>query len=151
MSEDKKKEVPAEAPKKSKKMLMIIVIAVVVLAGGGAGAFFMLKGGSSAAAAPKKGVVTPIENALTINLADGHYLKLSFSLQQTTDAAEAVDTSEALELAIDEYTGKTVAELSAEKSRETLKEEFLAKVVKAYTVDKKQEVMGVYYTSFVTQ
>ena len=148
---DKEADATTEAPKKSKKMLMIIVIAVVVLAGGGAGAFFMLKGGSTAEAAPKKGVVTPIENALTINLADGHYLKLSFSLQQTADAAEAVDTSEALELAIDEYTGKTVAELGTEKGRETLKEELLAKVIKAYTVDKTKEVMGIYYTSFVTQ
>jgi flagellar FliL protein len=150
MSKDEK-EVPAEAPKKSKKMLMIIVIAVVVLAGGGAGAFFMMKGSSTAEAAPKKGVVTPIDQALTINLADGHYLKLAFSLQQTADAAEAVDTSEALELAIDEYTGKTVAELSTEKGREELKSDLLAKVVKTYTVDGTKEVMDIYYTSFVTQ
>ena len=72
MSKDEK-ETPAEAPKKSKKMLMIIVIAVVLLGGGGAGAFFMLSGNKAEAkAAPTKGIVTPIENALTINLADGH-------------------------------------------------------------------------------
>jgi len=150
MSEDKK-EVAAEAPKKSKKMLMIIVIAVVVLAGGGAGAFFMMSGGDEAEAAPKKGVVTAIDDALTINLADSHYLKIGFALQQTADAAEAVDPSEAIELTIDEYTGKTVAELSTEKGRETIKEELLAKIVKAYTVEDTKEVMGIYYTSFVTQ
>src|SRR5690242_8548012 len=111
---------PAEAPKKSKKMLMIIVIAaVVLLGGGGAGAFFMLKGDSAEAAAPEKGAVTAIDDALTINLADGHYLKLGFSLQQTAEAGtEEVDVSEALELAIDEYTGKSIAELSTEKGRE---------------------------------
>ncbi|MEV4351736.1 flagellar basal body-associated FliL family protein [Actinoplanes sp. NPDC049596] len=141
----------AEAPKKSKKMLMIIVLAAVVLLGGGGGAFFMLKGDSAEAAAPEKGAVTAIDEALTINLADGHYLKLAFSLQQTADAAEAVDTSEAIELAIDEYTGKKVAELETEKGREAIKEELLAKIVKAYTVDKTQEVMGIYYTQFVTQ
>ena len=154
MSKDEK-ETPAEAPekKKSKKMLMIIVIAVVLLGGGGAGAFFMLSGNKAEAKAPPtKGIVTPIENALTINLADGHYLKLAFSLQETADAGtEAVDTSEAIELAIDEYTGKTVAELSIEKSRETIKAELLAKIIKAYTEDKVQKVMGMYYTSFVTQ
>jgi flagellar FliL protein len=150
MSEDKK-EVPAEAPKKSKKMLMIIVIAVVVLAGGGAGAFFMLKGSSKAEAAPKKGVVTALDDSLTVNLADGHYLKLKFSLQQTADAAEAVDTSEALNLAIDEYTGKTIAELSTEKGRDTVKADLLAKIEKAYTVDGTKEVMDIYYTQFVTQ
>ncbi|XVV12247.1 flagellar basal body-associated FliL family protein [Actinoplanes sp. CA-131856] len=142
----------AEAPKKSKKMLMIIVIAAVVLLGGGAGAFFMLKGDSAEAAEPEKGVITAIDEALTINLADGHYLKLAFSLQQTADAAEAVDTSEAIELAIDEYTGKKVAELETEKGRTAIKEELLAKIEKAYTTkDDVKEVMGIYYTQFVTQ
>jgi flagellar FliL protein len=146
------KDGAAEAPKKSKKMMLIIIVAVVVLLGGGGGAFFMMSGGSKAAAAPKKGIVTPLENALTINLTDGHYLKLQFSIQQTADTGTtAVDTAEATELAIDEYTGKTVADLSTEKGREEIKSDLLAKVVKAYTVDGTQEVMDLYYTAFVTQ
>jgi flagellar FliL protein len=145
------KETPAEAPKKSKKMLFIIIAAVVLLGGGG-GAFFMMKGGSKAEAAPKKGIVTAIDSAITINLTDGHYLKLGFSLQQTADSGtEAVDTSEALNLAIDEYTGKTVADLSTEKGRDAAKADFLAKVIKAYTTDGTKEVMDIYFTSFVTQ
>jgi flagellar FliL protein len=150
MSKDEK-DATAEAPKKSKKMLMIIVIAAVVLVGGGAGAFFMFKG-SSAQAAPKKGVVTAIDDALTVNLTDGHYLKLKFSLQQTAaSGAVVVDTAEALNLAIDEYTGKAVADLSTEKGRDVVKEELLQKIVKAYTVDGTKEVMDIYYTQFVTQ
>jgi flagellar FliL protein len=146
------KDTAGETPaKKSNKMLIIIIAAVVLLGGGGAGAFFMLKGNSKAEAAPKKGVVTAIDSPITINLADGHYLKLGFSLQQTADAAEAVDTSEALNLAIDEYTGKTVAELSTDKGREELKVELLKKIEKAYTTDGTKEVMDIYYTSFVTQ
>ncbi|MFF5295612.1 flagellar basal body-associated FliL family protein [Paractinoplanes globisporus] len=146
------KDGAAEAPKKSSKKMLIIIVAAVVLLGGGGGAFFMMKSGSSAAvAAPKKGTVVAITDALTVNLADSHYLKLQFSLQQTTDAKEDVDTSEAVNLAIDEYTGKTVAELSTDKGRTAVKEELLAKIVKAYTVDKKQEVMDIYYTQFVTQ
>jgi flagellar FliL protein len=146
------KEAAAEAPKKSKKMLIIIMAAVVLLGGGG-GAFFMMKGsGSKAEAAPKKGIVTPIDSAITINLDSGHYLKLGFSLQQTSDAGtEVVDTSEALNLAIDEYTGKTVAELSTEKGREAAKADLLTQIVKAYTVDGTKEVMDIYFTSFVTQ
>jgi flagellar FliL protein len=149
---DKEAAVEA-APKKSKKMLMIIVVAVVVLLGGGAGAFFMLKGSSKAEAAPKKGtVVVTIDEPLTINLADGHYLKVAFALQETTDAGtEEVNTSEALNLAIEVYTGKSVAELSTEKGREALKEELLTKIVKAYTEDGKKMVMDMYYTQFVTQ
>ncbi|GAA2647808.1 flagellar basal body-associated FliL family protein [Paractinoplanes durhamensis] len=148
---DETKDGAAEAPKKSKKMLMIIVIAAVVLIGGGAGAFFMLKGDSAEAKTPTKGTVVAISDALTINLADSHYLKLQFSLQQTADVSEDVDTGEAINLAIDEYTGKTVAELSTEKGREAVKEELLAKIIKAYTTDGTQEVMGIYYTQFVTQ
>jgi len=147
------KESAAEAPKKSKKMMLIIIVAAVVLLGGGGGAFFMMKGDSaSAAKTPDKGSVTAIEEPLTINLADSHYLKLQFSLQQTSDAgSETVDTSEAIELAIDEYTGKTVAELSTEKGRAAIKEDLLAKIVKAYTESKTEMVMDIYYTAFVTQ
>ncbi|HET6483538.1 MAG TPA: flagellar basal body-associated FliL family protein [Actinoplanes sp.] len=151
MSKDETTTTAADAPKKSKKKLMIIVAAaVVLLGGGGGGAFFMLKG-DSAEAAPVKGTVVALAEAMTINLADGHYLKLGFSLQQTADAAEDVDTSEARELAIDEYTGKTIAELSSEKSRGEIKSDLTAKVVKAYTEDGVAMVMDVYYTSFVTQ
>ena len=153
MSKDEK-ETPAEAPKKSKKMLMIIVIALVVLGGGGAGAFFMLKGDSAEAAEekPVKGAVVAMDSALTINLADGHYLKLGFALQMTEDAGEEeVDLSEAIDLAIDEYSGKNIAELETEKGRLKAKEELLEKIEKAYNVDDKHLVMGIYFTSFVTQ
>ena len=142
----------AEAPKKSKKMMLIIIGAAVVLLGGGAGAFFMMKGDSAEAKAPDKGSVTAIDDPLTINLADSHYLKLQFALQQTADAgSESVDTSEAINLAIDEYTGKTVAELSTENGREAIKDELLKKIEDAYTEDKTKMVMGIYYTQFVTQ
>ena len=143
----------AEAPKKSKKMLMIIVIALVVLGGGGAGAFFM-RGGDKAEAKPepKKGIVTAIETDLTINLTDGHYLKLGFALQETEEAGtEAVDTSEAINLAIDQYTGKSVAELSTEKGRQRAKAELLEKIKKAYEEDGTEMIMDIYYTAFVTQ
>jgi flagellar FliL protein len=148
-----KEETTAEAPKKKSKLLLIIIIAVVLLGGGGAGAFFMLKSDKAAAVpAPTKGIVTKLESDLTINLADGHYLKLGFALQETADAGtEAIDTSEAINLAIDEYTGKTVAELSTAKGRDAAKDELLQKIEKAYTEDKVQKVMDIYYTSFVTQ
>jgi flagellar FliL protein len=147
------KDTAAEAPKKSTKMMMIVIaLALVVLGGGGAGAFFMLRGDKAEASAPKKGIVTAAENTITVNLADGHYLKLGFALQQTEDSGtEAVDLSEAYEMAIDEYTGKTVAELSTDQGRAMFKEELVAKLVKAYTEDGKKMVMDIYYTSFVTQ
>ena len=144
----------AEAPKKSKKMLMIIIIAVVVLAGGGAGAFFMLKGDSAEAKEPEpvKGAVVTMENAITINLADAHYLKLGFTLQLTeAAAAHPPEIDEAIDLAIDQYTGMKVAELETEKGRETAKKELLEKIEKAYEHEEEQYVMDIYFTQFVTQ
>ncbi|MEV6344499.1 flagellar basal body-associated FliL family protein [Actinoplanes sp. NPDC051851] len=149
---DEKDAAAAEAPKKSKKMLFIIIgVALLVLGGGGAGAFFLLKG-DTAEAAPKKGIVTAIDNTITVNLADSHYLKLGFALQQTEDTgSEAVDVNEALNLAIDQYTGMTVEVLETEKGRDAAKEALLEKIKEAYTVDGTLEVMDIYYTSFVTQ
>jgi flagellar FliL protein len=148
------KAAPTEAPKKSKKMLMIIVIALVVLGGGGAGAFFMLGGDSAEAKAkePVKGAVVTMDNALTINLADGHYLKLGFALQATEEAGEEeIDLSEAIDLAIDEYTGMEVGELETEKGREAAKQELLEKIEKVYNVEDKHIIMDIYFTQFVTQ
>ncbi len=154
MSKDDK-EATAEAPKKSKKMLMIIILAVVLLGGGGGGAYFMFFKGDAAVAAevaPVKGPVIAIENTMTINLADAHYLKLGFALQMTEEAGEVeVDVSEAIDLAIDQYTGKKIAELETVKGREASKAELLEKIEKAYNVDDKHLVMGIYFTSFVTQ
>jgi flagellar FliL protein len=154
MSKDDK-EATAEAPKKSKKMLMIIILAVVLLGGGGGGAYFMFFKGDAAEAAevaPVKGPVIAIENTMTINLADAHYLKLGFALQMTEEAGEVeVDVSEAIDLAIDQYTGKKIAELETVKGREASKAELLEKIEKAYNVDDKHLVMGIYFTSFVTQ
>jgi len=151
MSDEK---TPAETPKKSKKMLMIIVIALVVLGGGGAGAFLVFSGDSAKAAAekPVKGAVVTMDNALTINLAEGHYLKLGFALQATEEAGEEeIDMSEAIDLAIDQYTGMEVAELETVKGREAAKAELLEKIEKVYNVEDKHIIMGLYFTQFVTQ
>ena len=92
-----------------------------------------------------------IENTLTVNLAEAHYLKLGFALQLTEEAGEeAVDTAEALDIAIDQYTGMKIAELETEKGREKTKAELLEKIKKAYTWRKKI-VMDIYFTQFVTQ
>jgi flagellar FliL protein len=145
----------AEAPKKSNKMLMIVIaMALVILGGGGAGAFFMLRGDSASAAEekPVKGAVVAIENTLTVNLAEGHYLKFGFSLQMTEAAGtEEVDASQALNLAIEQYTGRPIAELSTEEGRNKHKAELLEKIEKAYEHDETQMVMDLYFTSFVTQ
>ena len=156
MAKDEK-ETPAETPKKkSKKMLIIIVAAVVLLGGGGAAAYFLFfkSSGEKKVEAPVKGAVVTLEDALTINLADAHYLKVGFTLQLTEAAGEeAPDIAEAIDIAIDQYTGMEQAELETEKGREKAKAELLEKIEKAYTAEgeKESHVMDIYFTQFVTQ
>jgi flagellar protein FliL len=153
MSKDEQ-ETPAEEPKKSTKKLMIIVIAVVLVLGGGGGAYFMFFApkGDAKPEKPVKGAVVTMDEALTINLADGHYLKMGFTMQATEEAgAEAIDNSEAIDLAIVGYTGMEVAELESEKGRAKAKQELLEKIEKVYNVDDKHIIMDIYFTQFVTQ
>ncbi|GAA3261191.1 flagellar basal body-associated protein FliL [Dactylosporangium siamense] len=148
---DDEKPATEEAPKKGKKKLIMIIAIAVVLLGGGAGGYLMLKPSSATAEkAPEPGVVVPLD-AITINLADGHYLKLRLSLQATAAAAEPPDGSKALDIAIDLYSNREMAELMSNAERERLKAELKEKIEKAYTVAKEKEIMDVYFTSFVIQ
>src|SRR3954462_6437611 len=119
------------APKKGgKKKLIIILLALVLLGGGGGGAYFMFfaKKGESK---PVAGAVVALE-AITINLADGHYLKGRIALQATDSAGEEVDGSKALDILIAQFSNKSVAELSSNTAREEARKALEAKVWKAY-------------------
>ncbi|BFU42111.1 flagellar basal body-associated FliL family protein [Krasilnikovia sp. MM14-A1004] len=145
----------ADAPKKKskKKLLMIIVAAVVLLGGGAAGGYFMFAPKTEKKPEPPvKGVVVSMEDPMTINLASGHYLKLGFALQLTEAAGEEkIDTAEARDLAIKQYTGMDVAVLETEKGRDKAKDDLLTKLEQAYEKEKTQIVMDIYFTQFVTQ
>ena len=150
-------EKAAEAAPKKKSKLMLIIIVVVALAATGAGAYMMLKPSDPAAEKAAAETAEPGEvvklDAVTINLADGHYLKMAFALQATADAAEAPDGAKALDIAIATYTDKPIAELATAKGREAAKAEFKKKIEEAYINEetKKSSVMDVYLTQFVTQ
>ena len=147
MSKDEKEAAATEAPK-SKKKLMIMVLAAVLLVGGGAGAYLTLFSGTAEAAveAPEPGAVVTLE-PITINLAEGHYLKLGMALQAKLDVAHEPEGAKALDLAITQYTGMKVGELSTTKGRDHAKQELLEKVKHAYHED----VYDIYFTQFVTQ
>ena len=151
MAKDEKDKATEEAPKKSKKKLIMIIAIVVVLLGGGAGGYFMFKPSSAAAEEVLvAGVVVPLD-AVTINLADGHYLKLKITLQATDKAAEAPDGSKALDAAIELYSNMDSTKLLTTEGREKSKADLKAAVIKAYTVKKEKEIMDVYFTTFVIQ
>lgn len=149
------KEAPApepEAKKKGKKGLLIGIIAGVLVLGGAAAFYFLgMAGGGDAEAVeppPEPGEVVAVE-PISLNLAQGHYLRLGFSLQMTVEAGGhgAPDTGKAVDAAIALFSGKTVAEISDPETRDTLKGEFLHQLEELYH----GEVMDVYLTNYVTQ
>jgi len=139
----------ADAPKKSKKKLIIILLAAVLLLGGGGGAYLMLGSGGKPAAKPKPkpGVVVPLD-AITVNLAGGHYLKIHMALQMTLDAgAEKLDGSQALDLTVAEFSNRNMADFAATEGRNKSKEKLLKAVEEAY----EGKIMDIYFTEFVMQ
>jgi flagellar FliL protein len=90
------------------------------------------------------GAVVTVE-AVTINLASGHFLKVGLAMQATADAGEEVTTGKAADALITEFSGKTVDELATLEGREAAKKELLKAIKKAY----EKKVYEIYYTSFV--
>ena len=137
---------PKAKKKPPKKKLIIILAAVLVLGGGGAGSYFMFFSGPSTPKPPEPGEVVPLD-AITLNLAEGHFLKIRIALQATAEAAHAPDGSKALDITIDLFSNRTVAELSTKDARDKVMGELREKIVEAY----EHEVMDVYLTEFVMQ
>jgi flagellar FliL protein len=138
-------EPAAEPPAKGgKKKLLIAVVLVIVLAG--AGWWFLLRPAASADAEPEPGEVLKLD-AIQVNLADGHYLRIGLALQATTDAGGELDGSKALDATIDLFSGEEQAKLARRKYRTHLKGELEERLEEMY----EGEVMGVYFTDFVTQ
>ena len=130
----------AEAPAKSRKKPIFAVLALVLLAAGG---WYMFLRPTNTM--PQPGEVAPIE-AIQVNLADGHYLSVGIALQLTSTAKE-VDGSEALDAVISVFSGLPVERVNQPKERAALKKELLEMLEERYP----DEVMGVYFTQFVTQ
>lgn len=142
---------PEKKAKKGSKKLLVIVLVALLLVGGGAGYWFFLRPTSGTpkahtTPAPVAGEVLSVD-AISINLADGHYLRLGMGLQLTKATKTAPNPARALDLAITEFSGHTVAEVSDPATRDKMKAALLASLETAY----KGEVMDVYLTNFVTQ
>ena len=103
-------EVVPEKPKKSKKKLIIILVVVLLAAGVG---YKMTLGKAKAAgpAKPVKGAVLKLDS-VSLNLAGGHFLKLGIALQETKKASAEFDGSQATDLAISQFSGMTMDDLS---------------------------------------
>ncbi len=134
-----------EAPKKSKKKLLIIVV-VLLLVGGGAYWKFLGPAAASEPKAPEPGEVFTMD-PIQVNLAGDHYLSIGIALQLTADIAHEPDGSKALDATIELFSGRPLAEVTDEKKRHELKKKLEKELDHLYH----HEVMGVYFTEFVTQ
>ena len=136
-----------DVPAKKRPKKLVMIIGVLLLVAGGAGYLMLGSGkGSSAPAKPTPGKVVPLD-AITVNLAGGHYLKVQMALQLSADAGEKVDGSQAQDLAISEFSNRQVAELSSTDGRTKAKDDLLHAVSKAYD----DKVIDIYFTGFVMQ
>lgn len=142
-------QAPASPPadqaeeKKSKKKLIVILVAVLALGGGG---YWFMK--PKPVGPPQPGEVIKLD-PIQINLADAHYLRIGIALQATTTAGGhgGLDGSKALDTTITLFSGLPMAEVNDPKHRKELKKELEKELEHAYHGD----VMGVYFTEFVTQ
>lgn len=132
--------------------------AVVLAIGLAAGGYFMGgSGGSSTAGAESSATTTepPGEiatmDSISVNLADGHFLKVGLGVQ-LSESADAENfpkgpMSKVKDLLISEVGGADMATLSTDAGREALKAELTKKAAKEFD----GEVLGFYFTDFVMQ
>jgi flagellar FliL protein len=139
----------AEGQKRwTKKKLLLIAGPLLLVAIVAAVYVLFLKPSSSG---PKKIVHTPgiivTVDPITVNLAGGHFLKLGMALQADKSAPADVSGAKALDLAIELFSNKTIAELSTKDGRDKAKEKLVEQVTEAYD----NEVYDIYFTEFVYQ
>ncbi|MBF0689178.1 MAG: flagellar basal body-associated FliL family protein [Cellulomonas sp.] len=136
-------------PRRRRRAALLVAVAVVLLAAAVAAGWFLYGRGAGASVpepTAEPGEVAHVE-AISVNLADGHYLRLGLGLQLTADAHGAPDPAPALDAAIALFSGRTIAEVQDPVARDALTAELVTVLQETYD----GEVMDVYLTNYVTQ
>jgi flagellar FliL protein len=107
---------------------------------------------STATCTPPEPGAALILDSITLNLADGRYLKLGLALQLSATAdpkamQEAGAGARALDAAIELFGAERYDDLISVDQRQAIK----AKLSDTVTTSYKGEVLGVYFTEFVMQ
>lgn len=130
-----------EEPRRGRKKVIMVLVAVLALGGGGY--WFFLKPAPSGP--PQPGVVVKLD-PIQVNLAASHYLRIGIALQLVQGVKDA-DGSKALDATIEEFSGLDMADVNNPAKRATYKKALEKELDHRYD----GEVMGVYFTEFVTQ
>ena len=137
----------ADGAKRGSKLKLIIAAVALLAVLGGVYQFVLApKDAKAAPTKPTPGAVVKLD-PITLNLAGGHFLKLGLSLQATADAGEDVSGAKALDAAVEEFSGKTVAELASRPGRDKAKQALVKTVSDLY----EGKVYDIYFTDFVMQ
>ena len=148
-----------EKKKGGKAKLLIIGVVVVALAGGAYMTLGAKKKPVKDAGDPMQAPATAKSLAqiaklddITLNLSDGHFLKLGLALQlapkaAVTDYTTGGAASKALDLAINVFGADSYTQLVHPTARDQAKDVLAKEVVKAYN----GQVEGLYITDFVMQ
>jgi flagellar FliL protein len=130
--------------RRKRPVLLAAVLAVLLAAGGW---WFFLRGdGDGTPPPPEPGAVMTLD-PISVNLAGGHYLKVGMALQLVKKPSGEFEGSRALDIAIELFSGKDMADLAAGEPRQAVKKELVTRISKAYDGD----VIDVYFTEFVMQ
>lgn len=140
----KKDAADGEEPQGGKKKLGIILVVVALVAAGGM--YFFMSKKNAPEPPPKPGKVIKLD-PLHVNLADGHFLKISLALQAIEGGHGDPDGSKALDEAVSYLSLRPLADMNTPATRAHLKENLIKRIEKRYD----HEVMDVYVTEFVTQ
>jgi flagellar FliL protein len=147
MSTKEKTDATEETSGKGGKKKLLLILLVVLLAAAGAAYFFLFAGGEAEAEEPVAGDVVVLE-PVAVNLAGGGYLKIAIALQLVEGGGHGEgppDGSKAADLVISTFSQAQPADVTG--ARDALKEALEEKIIEAYHGD----VMGIYYTEYVTQ
>jgi len=139
---------------KAKKGKGNLVPAAVLAVGIAVGGYFMGGSGGAATAAepvkPPAGEIATME-PLSVNLADGHFLKVGIALQLTEEVSLEEfgegELAKAKDLLIEQVGGRPMEELATPEGRQALKEELVDGADETFHGD----VIDVYFTDFVMQ
>ena len=154
------------APAKSGGLLRTVVIVFLLVGIAGIGYVIGGRGGTAPAAtasgsdaaadkeaekeAEKKGPVVEME-AININLAEGHYLRIAVALGLSPDVKlkepEEFDKAAASDVVLGTFSGMNMADLTSTEGREQAREAVLNALEPHYG----EEVVHVYFTEFVMQ
>lgn len=135
---------PVEALRGKGKPLLAVVLVTALAAG--ASWWFLLRPASAVEEAPEPGEVVKLD-AIQVNLQENHYLRIGIALQASAEVHEEIEGSKALDATIELFTGHRMEDLAREAYRHKLKKKLEHELEEAY----EGEVIGVYFTDFVTQ